>query len=161
MHLLEFVVILATTNATPVGCTSHIFVSEVDYKALSALDYIVRMALGADRDIAHRRIGADSANPSDSEHIVFLFGFATRDENGRQWVDERAGFPLLFVIVFFDIIFLDMIYSFRQKDKRTYSFLHNGLAFATQNLDFKDRHFFAFSSRPLVRYSYFLRRFLS
>ena len=59
------------------------------------------MALRANRDIAHRRIGADGANPSDSEHVVFLFGFATRDEYGRQWVDERAGFPLLFVVLFF------------------------------------------------------------
>jgi hypothetical protein len=54
----------------------------------------MRMAFGADRDITHGRIGANSTDPRNGEDVKVRFMGTARDQDGRERVEKSTGFPV-------------------------------------------------------------------
>ena len=95
-HLAELVAVAARTHTAPVDGPRQPPRREVDDKFARAADDPVRMALGADRDVAHRRCRADGARPGHGQHVVLFGRGATAHQHRRQRVEHRSGFPALF-----------------------------------------------------------------
>lgn len=96
VHLFELVVVAARAYTAPVGGKSHILGGEVDDKLHVLLQDGVGVTFGTHTDVAHGRFGADGARPCHGEYVVFLGGAAATHERGRQGINHRPRFPVLF-----------------------------------------------------------------
>ena len=88
--------VAAGTYAAPVRSACQLFGGEVDDEFTRAADDVVGVPLRADRDVAHRGIGADRTGPGDGQQVIFVGGGAATDQYGRQRVDQRSRFPVFF-----------------------------------------------------------------
>ena len=95
-HLGKLVVITSRTDAAPVCGTCKLLGSEIYDKLPVSLYYVIRMSLGAYRDVAHCRIAAHRSRPRHRKYIVFIGCGTAAYKHGRQRIYHGSGSPILF-----------------------------------------------------------------
>ena len=92
VHLLKLVVVAARAHTAPVSGSGQVLRRQVDDELLVFHDEFVRVAFLADGDVAHGRVGANRARPSDGDDIVVFLAVAASDHHGGQRIYQRSGF---------------------------------------------------------------------
>lgn len=103
-HLAELVEVASRADAAPVRCACEGAGGEVDDECPRAADDGVGVPLGAHGDIAHRGIGTYRSGPCHGQQVVLFGRGAAAHQHGRQRVEDRSGFPVLFHLLAENII---------------------------------------------------------
>ena len=95
-HLFEFTIIPSRTYSAPVGRERHVFSCQIDDELHILLDDVVGVSFRSYGYIAHGRVCTNRTRPCYCYNIIFTFIFSATHQYGRQRIDHRSRFPVLF-----------------------------------------------------------------